>query len=124
VHLCLLARYIRIKRRNQTYCLLCDESDSIATVQTKLAGILQQHPVPGYTTTPESTDPNTNMKLLYEGKPLLHDTLKKCDIKDGAVLQLVFAIGDDDDDDDNDEYEQVNIASTDLSEPAAVTATS
>jgi hypothetical protein len=106
-------RYLRIKRRNQTFCVLCQETDSIGQVKEKIVEIMQQHadlrPAQG---SPAATE----MRLIKasNGEPISDssdddNTIQAAQFKDDQVLHLVFHIADNG-------YEPVEIISTDLQE--------
>ncbi|KAL7578743.1 hypothetical protein ACA910_015976 [Epithemia clementina (nom. ined.)] len=119
-------RYIRVKRRDKTYCLLCDESQSIASIKEKLAGMIRQ-----FQQTDNDDDGGCQqqeiptMRLLRvmdesgktqqqeedEDQGILDDTdtLASAKILDNQVLHLVFCINE-----DEDEYEPVEVVSTEL----------
>jgi len=94
--------YIRVKRRNQTFCLLCNNSDSVQTVKEQLAMAAKQH-----LDNDAVVDAN-DMRLLYNGSVLQDDETLQ-DFKDDSVLHVVFKVADN-------EYEPVDIVSTDLQE--------
>jgi ferredoxin len=107
----IVIRYLRIKRRNQTFCVLCQETDTIGHVKEKLIEVMQQHDIRlgGAACTA------AEMRLLKasNGEPI-HDsnsdgenTIQAAQLKDDQVLHLVFRMTDD-------EYEPVEIISTDL----------
>ena len=93
-------RYIHVKRRNQTFCLLCDESDTVESLKQKIVQALQQH----------STDEVPTMRLqLTTDATVLEDEqpLRHYQVKDNDVLHMVYAVSDD-------EYETVDITSTEV----------
>jgi hypothetical protein len=107
----LTVRYLRIKRRNQTFCLLCQETDSFGQVKEKIVEIMQQHA----DIRPEQGSAVADEMRLIEashGDPIndAYDddtTIQAAQLKDDQVLYLVFRIADN-------EYEPVEIISTDL----------
>ena len=93
--------YIRIKRRNQTFCLLCNHTDSIQSVKEQLAMATKQH-------MDDAAVGAEDMRLLWNDS-ILQDSDTLRELKDDCVLHLVFKVADD-------EYESVDIVSTDLQE--------
>ena len=85
--------YIRVKRRDKTYCLLCEQADTIGSVKEKLAEIIQQFQPP----TDKEQAPI--LRLLEEkSQAVLEDseTLESSKIADNGVLHLVYCIDEDD----------------------------
>jgi len=93
--------YIRIKRRNQTFCLLCNNTDSIQSVKEQLAMAAKQH-------LDDAEVGADDMRLLWNDS-ILHDTDTLHELKDDSVLHLVFKVADN-------EYESVDIVTTELQE--------
>jgi hypothetical protein len=98
-------RYIRVKRRKQTFCLLCPANDTVQTVKQKLASALQQHG-------PDSSDSpdESSMRLQLPGSDatvLEDDSILGNELKDDAVVYLVLAVSDT-------EWEPVDIEVTEI----------
>lgn len=90
--------YLRVERRNQTFCLLCETSDTIASLKTQLALAASQHSTDGVDA--------DQMRLLLDTTVLEDDsTIAGLELKDDAVLYLVYAVADN-------EYESVDVVST------------
>jgi hypothetical protein len=95
-------RYIRVKRRNHTFCLLCSAEDTFQIVKQKLASALQQHD-------PDNSN-NSNMRLQTSGSDvnvLEDDAVVGNELKDDAVVHLVLALSDS-------EWEPVDIEFTEI----------
>jgi len=102
-------RYIRIKRRNQTFCFLCNASDTVAQLKAKVAAVVKQHPAGGKASDDDDEE-TLIMQLIHpESTDILEDEdlLSEYELKDNAVLHVVFEVADN-------EFETVDIQSTDL----------
>lgn len=102
-----------IRRRNQTFCLLCDDTDTIRSIKEKLVQATNQHSA-------ENDDENLlsadDLRLLKPGsKTDAENVVLKDDDqvihnlelpKDNATLYMVHKISDDD------TWESVDIVST------------
>jgi hypothetical protein len=106
-------RYIRVKRKNQTFCLLCAADDTFGTVKTRLASAFQQHD-------PDNSSSNSGMRLQLPStdpaeaaaKILEDDVVVGSELKEDAVVHLVLAVSDS-------EWETVDIEFTDIQDAAA-----
>ena len=73
-----IRRYVRIKRRNQTFCLLCDRGSTIADVKRNLEVAVKQHPGEG-----DDSPTRDSMRLLHETNVLDDEsTLEKLELKE------------------------------------------
>lgn len=92
-----------MKRKNQTYCFLCDASDTVLSLKQKIQNVVAQHPG-------KAEDKNIQLQLIHPDGPTVlddEDKLVEYEIKDNSVLHVAFGIADN-------EFEQVDIQSTDL----------
>mmetsp|Transcript_26019 Transcript_26019/g.71664 ORF Transcript_26019/g.71664 Transcript_26019/m.71664 type:complete len:119 (+) Transcript_26019:160-516(+) len=98
--------YLRIKRRDKTFCLLCEESDTVLSVKEKLGKIILQF---GNEQDGDDDGPPTMRLLQEKSQAVLHDadTLSAAKVVDNSVLHLVYSINDDDD-----EFEPVEVVET------------
>jgi len=108
-------RYIRVKRRNQTFCFLCEVGDTGKIIKEKVATAANQH----------CGDDEANqispdlLRLLTVNNTILEDTdtVGSCESlkRDGNdTLHVVVKVADD-------EYESVDVMSTDLEDAPAST---
>ena len=102
-------RQIRVKRKNQTWFFLCDESDSILSLKEKVASAANQH-------CGDDEANKISAELLRFIKANDHtvvedDTLlRDCGFKkDDGLFNVILKIADD-------EWESVEIVSTELEE--------
>jgi hypothetical protein len=86
--------YLSIHRRNQTYCLLCPSSWTIAQVKHEVAAAVSQHGR-------EVADGEVRL-LQPATQAVLNDSESMQDYADETFLYLVLAVGDD-------EYETVDV---------------
>jgi hypothetical protein len=104
-------RYIRVKRKNQTFCLLCAAQDTFGTVKTRLATAFQQHDA-------DNSSSNSGMRLQLpssgaDAAPTVldDDAIVGSQLKEDAVVHLVLAMSDS-------EWEAVDIEFTDIQDAA------
>jgi len=126
-------RYIRVKRRHQTFCFLCDKGDTVGSLKEKVAAAAQQHKgdahpaealrlllTPKTTSTAATANDPSSVGAAGTVTVLENDaeTLGNCPgLKhDGSdLLHVVMQVGDN-------EWESVDVRSTDLEDAAGVAA--
>jgi hypothetical protein len=126
-------RYLTIKRRNQTFCLLCEDTETIRSIQEKLAQASNQHSTATGTAGDQSSENDKpdlsadDIRLLRPpggggssstdnhhtdepGMPTVikeEETIQDLQLpKDKAILYMVHRISDDD------TWESVDVVST------------
>lgn len=93
-----LYRYLRIKRRNQTYFIMCTEDTTLGSLKEQIAAA-----------TGKEVDAASMRLISKANQPLGEDTDKlsqHTDLKNDAELYVVFQIGDG-------EWEEVQVEDTD-----------
>ena len=128
-------RYIRVKRRHQTFCFLCDKGDTVGSLKEKVAAAAQQHKGDAHpaaalrllltsttsTAAAATADNPSSSSVGAAGTVVLEDdaeTLGNCPgLKhDGSdLLHVVVRVADN-------EWESVDVLSTDLEDAAGVAA--
>jgi hypothetical protein len=108
-------RYLSIKRRNQTFCLLRHSTDSIATVKHELARALHQHRRrPRNDNNDDDDDDDGSLMQAHEMRlilpttqAILSDSQAMTEFPDEVTLHLVLAVSDT-------EFETVDVESMEL----------
>ncbi|GKZ01022.1 hypothetical protein MPSEU_001053600 [Mayamaea pseudoterrestris] len=80
--------YMRVKHRQQTYCLLCDLQDSVASVKQSVCSAMRQH-----SATPP--DDPLSLRLLNEQQQVLKDdeaTLESLALDDNALWYVLLPV--------------------------------
>ena len=90
-----MCSYLRVKRRNQTFCFLCEDTDTVLDVKRKVYGAVSQHA--------ESQDRSSGDSSNGDGGPSSAESLQLLLPADPKQQQQDDDQGGDDDDDDDEE---------------------
>lgn len=94
-NLTLFCSYLRVKRLNQTFCILCDADQTVQDIKETLSAALEQH-----------GGSKENIRLIQADSGLvLEDDTKCVGLADDTVLHMVFQI-------DGEVYEAVDVTAS------------